>query len=84
MSLNEFLEILCENLSAVGPTKVITATIPRGRAAQTMLPAQERTARVRTLLVEALSKTHVPLKWLLMYDPSSATYYLSIAPPGAF
>jgi hypothetical protein len=49
-----------------------------------MLPAQERTARARTLLVEALSKTQVPLKWLLMYDPPSATYYLSIAPPGAF
>jgi hypothetical protein len=48
-----------------------------------MLPAQERTARVRTLLVEALSRTQVPLKWWLMYDPSSATYYLSIAPPGA-
>lgn len=84
VSLNEFLEILCENLSAVGPTKVITATKPRGPAAQTMLPAQERTARARTLLVEALSKTQVPLKWLLMYDPPSATYYLSIAPPGAF
>jgi hypothetical protein len=85
VSLSEFLEILCANLSAVGPTKVITGSKPRnGLAAQTMLPAQERTARVRTLLVEALSKTQVPLKWMLMYDPSSATYYLSIAPPGAF
>jgi hypothetical protein len=84
VSLNEFLEILCENLSAVGPTKVITATIPRGPAAQTMLPAQERPARVRTLLVEALSRTEWPLKWLLMYDTSSATYYLSVVPPGSF
>jgi len=84
VSLNEFLEILCENLSAVSPTKVITATIPRGPAAQTMLPAQERTARARTLLVEALSRTELPLKWLLMYDPPSATYYLSVVPPGSF
>ena len=84
VTLDEFLEILCENLSAVGPTKVINATRPRRPLAETMLPAQERTARVRTLLVEALSKTQVPFKWLLMYDPPSATYYLSIAPPGAF
>jgi hypothetical protein len=84
VNLTEFFEILCANLSAVGPPKVITATLPRGPVAQTMLPAQERTARVRTLLVEALSKTQVPLKWMLMYDPSSATYYLSICPPGAF
>jgi hypothetical protein len=62
VSLSEFLEILCANLSAVGPTKIITATIPRGPAAQTMLPAQERTARARTLLVEVLSKTQLPLK----------------------
>jgi hypothetical protein len=72
------------DLSAVGPTKVVNATRPRGPVVHTMLPAQERTARARTLLVEALSKTQVPLKWTLMYDPSSATYYLSIAPPGAF
>lgn len=84
VSLSDFLEILCANLSAVGPTKVITARIPTGPVAQTMLPAQGRTAPARTLLVEALSKTQVPLKWLLMYDPSSATYYLSIVPPGAF
>lgn len=85
VSLSEFFELLCANLSAVGPTKVITGSMPRnGVAAQTMLPAQERTARARTLLVEALSKTQVPLKWLLMYDPSSAAYYLSIGPPGAF
>jgi hypothetical protein len=84
MSLNDFLEILCENLSAVGPTKVRTATPPRGPAAQTMLPAPERTARVRTLVVEALSKTQVPLKWMLMYDPSSAMYYLSTDRPGRF
>ena len=70
VSLSEFLEILCANLSAVGPTKVITGSMPRnGLAARTMLPAQERTARVRTLLVEALSKTQVPLKWMLMYRP---------------
>jgi hypothetical protein len=68
VSLSEFLEILCGNLSAVGPTKVITgSSIRNGLAAQTMLPAQERTARVRTLLVEAVSKTQVPLKWMLMY-----------------
>ena len=84
VSLSEFLEILCANLSAVGPTKIINAGYRGGSAAQTMLPAQERTARVRTLLVEALSKTQVPLKWWLMYDPPSATYYLSITRPGAF
>jgi hypothetical protein len=90
VSLSEFLETLCANLSAVRPTKVITATmpitarIPRGSAALIMLPAQERTARVRTLLVEALSKIQEPLKWMLMYDPPSATYYLSVGPPGAF
>jgi len=35
-------------------------------------------------LVEALSRTELPLKWLLMYDPPSATYYLSVVPPGSF
>ena len=84
VSLSEFLEILCVNLSAVGPTKIINAGVRGGSAAQTRLPAQERTARARTLFVEALSKAELPLKWLLMYDPPSATYYLSIAPPGAF
>ena len=84
VSLSEFLEILCTNLSAAVPTKVITGRIPNGLEAQTMVPAQERTAPVRTLLAEALSRTQVPLKWMLMYDPSSAAYYLSIAPPGTF
>src|ERR1700752_3713396 len=90
VSLSEFLEMLCANLTAVGPTKVITATmpitakIPRGSAALIMVPAQQRTAGARTLLVEALSKTDVPLKWWLMYDPPSATYYLSVGSPGAF
>ncbi len=84
ITLSEFLESLCENLSAVSPIKIITARIPTGSVGQTMLPAQERTARARTLLVEALSKIQTPLKWMLMYDPSSATYYLSVGPPGAF
>jgi hypothetical protein len=90
VSLSEFLETLCANLSAVGPTKVITATmpitasIPRGSAALIMVPAQERTAPARTLLVEALSRAPMPLKWMLMYDPSSTTYYLSVGPPASF
>ena len=61
----------------------LTASIPRGSAALIMVPRQKRTAPVRTLLVEALSKTQVPLKWMLMYDPSSATFYLEIVPLGA-
>lgn len=90
VNLSEFLEILCGNLSAVGPTKIITATmpitakIPRGSARMIIVPAQQRTARVRTLLIEALSKAQVPLKWMLMYDPPSGRFYLSIGHPGDF
>jgi hypothetical protein len=90
VSLSDFLEILCVNLSGAGSTKVITGSMPiiarisRGSAPLIMLPPLERTARARAILVDALSRTQAPLKWMLMYDPSSATFYLSISRPGDF
>lgn len=81
VTLSQFLERVCEELSAVSATKVITATVPRGPLADMTLAPQNRMAQARTLLIDALSTMPVQLKWVLMYDPSSATYYLSVLRP---
>lgn len=83
-NLSEFLERLCADVGAVSGRQVKVGRIPTTLALRTTVPAQERTATARTLLADALSLARAPLSWLLMYDPSSATFYLHIVPPGTF
>jgi hypothetical protein len=88
-TLADFLELVVPELSAASGTKIITASmpqnarVPRGSVAPLMVPAQERRATARAILRDTLSTLDVPLKWVLMYDPSSATYYLSVVRAGA-
>ena len=84
VNLSGFLAMLCADVGTASGATIRVGRIPVNLALQTTLPAQERTAAARTLLAEALSMARTPLSWLLMYDPSSATYYLSIGPPGTF
>jgi hypothetical protein len=83
-NLSEFLERLCADVGAVSGRQVKVGRIPTTLALRTTVPAQERTATARTLLADALSLARAPLSWLLMYDPSSGTFYLHIVPPGTF
>jgi hypothetical protein len=84
VNLSEFLEMLCAEIGTASRATIKVGRIPTTLGLQTTLPAQERTAAARTLLAEALSVARTPLSWLLMYDPSSATYYLHVVPPGTF
>lgn len=83
-NLSEFLERLCADVGAVSGRQVKVGRIPTTLALRTTVPAQERTATARTLLADALSLARQPLSWLLMYDPSSTTFYLHVVPPGTF
>jgi hypothetical protein len=83
LNLSEFVDMLCADVGTIRQV-MIKGNVRGMLALKTRLPAQERTALARTLLVDALSMAPKPLSWLLMYDPPSATYYLSVVPPGAF
>jgi hypothetical protein len=83
LNLSEFVEIICAEVGANGTT-IKVGRMPTPLALHTMVPAQQRTAPVRTLLAEALLMAPRPLSWLLMYGPRTGTYYLDIVPPGTF
>jgi hypothetical protein len=84
MNLAEFVELLCAQVGAANGTTINVGRMPTPLALQTTVPAQQRTASARTLLAEALLLAPKPLSWLLMYAPSSGTYYLHIVSPGTF
>lgn len=81
MSLLEFLQELCAQITESSGTKVVGGVAPM-LGVTTRLKAQERQGRARDLLVEALATTGTPHSWLLLYDIPRRAYFLHIVRPG--
>ena len=82
ISLFEFLKKLCAETTRVAGENVKLGRVPVNLVMKTKFPPGQQKGIARTLLLDVLSSTGERLTWLMLYDPTTRTYFLHIGAPG--
>jgi len=76
--LTETLDLLCEEITKQSHVDVVIAVSPRSLLGKTSAKIGGIKVPARELLMQSLAATHHALYWILLYDPNTKGFFLSI------
>jgi len=77
-SVGDTLDLLCEELTKQSHVDVVIAVSPRSLLSKNSAKIGGTKIQARELLLQNLAATHHSLYWILLYDPNTKGYFLSI------